>query len=54
MTMAGRFPELAGLMPAWLVETFNPNDKTNLAPYCLLHFIDLFFFIARFMARDCQ
>jgi hypothetical protein len=52
MTMAGRFPELAALMPTWLVETFNPNDKTNLAPYRLLHFIVLFFFIARFMARD--
>ena len=52
MTMAGRFPELAGLMPTWLVETFNPNDKTNLAPYRVLHFIILFFFISRFMARD--
>jgi hypothetical protein len=26
MTMAGRFPELAHLMPAWLVDAFNPND----------------------------
>jgi hypothetical protein len=52
MTMAGRFPEFAHLMPAWLVDAFNPNDKTNLAPYRLLHFIILFFFISRFMARD--
>ncbi len=52
MTMAGRFPELAQLMPAWLVDAFNPNDKTNLAPYRLLHFIILAFFITRFMARD--
>lgn len=52
MTMAGRFPELAHLMPAWLVDTFNPNDKTNLAPYRLLHFIVLFFFISRLMPRD--
>ena len=52
MTMAGRFPELAHLMPAWLVDAFNPNDKTNLAPYRLLHFIILAFFITRFMARD--
>jgi hypothetical protein len=52
MTMAGRFPELAHLMPAWLVGAFNPNDKTNLAPYRLLHFIILAFFITRFMARD--
>jgi hypothetical protein len=52
MTMAGRFPELAHLMPGWLVDAFNPNDKTNLAPYRLLHFIILAFFITRFMARD--
>jgi hypothetical protein len=52
MTMAGRFPEFAHLMPAWLVDAFNPNDKTNLAPYRLLHFIILAFFITRFMARD--
>ena len=52
MTMAGRFPELAHMMPAWLVDAFNPNDKTNLAPYRLLHFIILAFFITRFMARD--
>jgi hypothetical protein len=50
--MAGRFPELADLMPSWLVDAFNPNDKTNLAPYRLLHFIILAFFITRFMARD--
>jgi hypothetical protein len=52
MTMAGRFPELAQLMPTWLVDEFNPNDKTNLAPYRLLHFIILAFFITRFMKRD--
>jgi hypothetical protein len=52
MTMAGRFPELAHLMPGWLVDAFNPNDKTNLAPYRLLHFIILAFFITRFMAPD--
>ena len=52
MTMAGRFPELAHMMPAWLVDAFNPNDKTNLAPYRLIHFIILAFFITRFMPRD--
>jgi hypothetical protein len=39
-------------MPPWLVDAFNPNDKTNLAPYRLLHFIILAFFITRFMPRD--
>jgi hypothetical protein len=52
MTMAGRFPEFAHMMPAWLVDAFNPNDKTNLAPYRLMHFIVLAFFITRFMPRD--
>ena len=31
---------------------FNPNDKTNLAPYRLVHFIVLAFFIDRFLPRD--
>lgn len=52
MTMAGRFPEFGQTMPAWLVDAFNPNDKTNLAPYRVLHFIILAFLITRFMPRD--
>jgi hypothetical protein len=52
MTMAGRFPELAQAMPTWLFDTFNPNDKTNLAPYRVIHFIILAFFITRFLPRD--
>ena len=52
MTMAGRFPEIARMMPARLYDAFNPNDKTNLAPYRLLHFIVLAFFINRFLPRD--
>lgn len=52
MTMAGRFPELAHMMPSWLYDAFNPNDKTNLAPYRILHFVILAFFITRFLPRD--
>jgi len=52
MTLAGRFPELAELMPAWLYDAFNPNDKTNLAPYRVLHFVILAFFVTRFLPRD--
>ena len=40
------------MMPAWLYDTFNPSDKTNLAPYRLVHFIVLAFFITRFLPRD--
>ena len=52
MTMAGRFPEIAHLMPAWLYDAFNPNDKTNLAPYRLVHFIVVAFLIIRFLPHD--
>ena len=41
MTMAGRFPEFTSWMPTWLFDAFNPNDKTNLAPYRVVHFIIL-------------
>jgi hypothetical protein len=44
--------ELAELMPAWLYDAFNPNDKTNLAPYRVLHFVILAFFVTRFLPRD--
>jgi hypothetical protein len=47
MTMAGRFPEFGTMLPTWLFDAFNPNDKTNLAPYRLLHFIVLAFIVTR-------
>ncbi|SHK13089.1 hypothetical protein SAMN05444159_2501 [Bradyrhizobium lablabi] len=52
MTMAGRFPEFGSMLPAWLVDAFNPSDKTNLAPYRLLHFIVLAFIVTRLVAKD--
>jgi hypothetical protein len=52
MTMAGRFPQFGALFPAWLVDAFNPNDKTNLAPYRVLHFVVLAFFVRRYVPRD--
>ncbi len=52
MTMAGRFPELGDMLPRWLFDSFNPNDKTNLAPYRLLHFIVMALFAARFVPKD--
>jgi len=33
MTMAARFDELRSLIPPEIYGAFNPNDKTNLAPY---------------------
>jgi hypothetical protein len=52
MTMAGRFPEFADIFPGWLVEAFNPNDKTNLAPYRVVHFVIIVLLVARFVHRD--
>jgi hypothetical protein len=52
MTMAGRFPELGKMFPEWLFDAFNPNDRTNLAPYRVLHFIVLASLVARFVPKD--
>jgi hypothetical protein len=52
MTMAGRFPEFAALFPDWLVREFNPNDKTNLAPYRFVHFVVIAFLATRFVRKD--
>jgi hypothetical protein len=52
MTMAGRFPDFGNLFPAWLFDAFNPNDKMNLAPYRVLHFLVLAFFASRLLPED--
>jgi hypothetical protein len=52
MTMAGRFPDFGSMFPKWLFDAFNPNDKTDLAPYRLLHFIVLAFVVTRCVSKD--
>jgi hypothetical protein len=52
MTMAGRFPQFGKLFPVWLFDAFNPNDKTNLAPYRLLHFMIAAFLMTRLVPQD--
>ncbi|MGY3589629.1 hypothetical protein ACVIGB_001493 [Bradyrhizobium sp. USDA 4341] len=52
MTMAGRFPDLGAMFPDWLFSTFNPNDKTNLAPYRFLHFVVITVLVIRFVPKD--
>ena len=52
MTMAGRFEAFGDLFPRWLYDAFNPNDKTNLAPYRVLHFVIIAFFVTRFVPKD--
>jgi hypothetical protein len=52
MTMAGKFPDFGAVFPHWLYETFNPNDKTNLAPYRFLHFVAIVILVIRFVPKD--
>jgi hypothetical protein len=52
MTMAGKFPDFGALFPSWLYDTFNPNDKTNLAPYRFLHFVVIVIMVIRFVPKD--
>ncbi|MGL4263035.1 MAG: OpgC domain-containing protein [Afipia sp.] len=49
MTVAGYFEPLGELIPKWLLSAFNPNDKTNLAPYRVLHFVALAVLVVRFL-----
>ncbi|OPY95746.1 hypothetical protein A5906_07190 [Bradyrhizobium sacchari] len=52
MTMAGRFPAFGGMFPEWLFSAFNPNDKTNLAPYRFIHFVVIVILVIRFVPKD--
>ncbi|MCK1543699.1 OpgC domain-containing protein [Bradyrhizobium sp. 179] len=52
MTMAGRFPTLVGMFPQWLFSAFNPNDKTNLAPYRFIHFVVIVILVIRFVPKE--
>ena len=52
MTMAGKFAAFGELFPHWLYSTFNPNDKTNLAPYRFLHFVVIVILVIRFVPKD--
>ena len=52
MTLAGRFPALGDMLPAWLHDGFIPNDKTNLAPYRILHFAIVALFATRLIPKN--
>jgi hypothetical protein len=52
VTTATRFPDIGNLVPHWILQPFDPNDKTNLAPYRVLHFIALAIVVTRFLPLD--
>ena len=51
VTLATRFG-FSETMPAPITDLFFPNDKTNLAPYRILHFLSLALVVARLVPRS--
>ena len=51
-TMAINSPRLGDLLPLWILAPFDPNDKTNLAPYRVVHLIALAIVVTRFLPQD--
>ena len=52
VTLAGKFPQLAAIVPTPVLDTFLPNDKENIAPYRVLHFLALAFLFSDLVPRD--
>ena len=52
VTMAINDPDLGSLLPHWMLAPFDPNDKTNLAPYRVVHLIALAVVVTRFLRVD--
>ena len=54
MSVAARFDSVEELFPSWLIAAFDPNDKTNLAPYRILHLLALAVLVIRMIPRDAN
>jgi hypothetical protein len=52
LTLAQPFQGLRDFIPQALYDAFHPNDKTNLAPYRVLHFVALALLVTRFLPKD--
>jgi hypothetical protein len=52
VTLATPFESLREIIPDWLYDAFNPNDKTNLAPYRALHFVVVALLVTRLLPKD--
>ncbi len=52
VTMATHTPDLGNLLPPWISQPFDPNDKTNLAPYRIVHLVALAIAVTRFLPAD--
>ncbi len=51
VTLALRF-DSTDMLPTALVDLFDPNDKTNLAPYRILHLLALAVIVARLLPKN--
>ena len=52
VTIAARSPRIAGIVPDYLLDAFLPNERENLAPYRVLHFLALVFLFTHMVPRD--
>lgn len=52
ITSAGKLPGLAELIPDSLINAFLPNEKENLEPYRILHFLALCFLFTLIVPRN--
>ena len=52
VTTAGKFPQLAEFIRSSVLDVFLPNDKENLAPYRVLHFLALAFLFTFLVPRN--
>jgi hypothetical protein len=51
MTLAGHLPALGNRLPVWLHDAFIPNDRVNLAPYRIVHFMVVALFATRLIPK---
>jgi hypothetical protein len=52
VTMAIHSPGLGAFLPSWVLQAFDPNDKTNLAPWRVVHLLALAVVVTRFLPAD--
>jgi hypothetical protein len=52
VTVAIHAPDLGHVLPHPLLAPFDPNDKSNLAPYRVVHLIALAIVVTRFLSAD--
>lgn len=52
VTVSNHAPGHGSLLPEWILRLFNPNDKTNLAPYRAVHLIAMVIVTIRLLPAD--